>query len=97
MPPFERPELAAQPEVAEDVSEVARRPVRRREPAPVRGEPAHAEGGALPARRRGPERPERRERPREERPERKGGEATPRAFGDHMPAFLRRPVRVSAD
>jgi superfamily II DNA/RNA helicase len=96
MPPLERPELAAQPEVVDDMSEAARRPVRRKEPTPARSEPRHAEGAALPPRRR--DRPERRgERVREERPERAGGEATPRAFGDHMPAFLRRPVRVSAD
>ncbi len=34
---------------------------------------------------------------REPRGQRPSGETTPQAFGDHMPAFLRRPVRATSD
>ena len=38
-----------------------------------------------------------RNRGRDGRDQHRENEATPLAFGDHMPAFLKRPVRVSAD
>ena len=94
MAPVDRPELAPQPEFVDSAPEAGRRPVRRRETAPA-GEALQADGRAHQQRRH--ERADRPSRAREEKRDRGGNEATPRAFGDHMPAFLRRPVRVSAD
>jgi superfamily II DNA/RNA helicase len=101
-----RPEMDEQPDVAPDDMPAPRRPVRRRE------RPEAADSAAAPrqpARAARPphaeRRPERSERPQPQRGgERSGGrggrrddEPTPLAFGDHMPAFLKRPVRISAD
>ncbi|MEZ5853673.1 MAG: DEAD/DEAH box helicase [Hyphomicrobiaceae bacterium] len=106
-----RPEVDEQPEVAADSAPARRQPTRRRRPdgpAPAsageqreaREQPAHSHRDREPARE--PARAARggggrdRQRPaRDDRADKE--ERTPQAFGDHMPAFLRRPVRVSAD
>ena len=97
----ERTEHAEQPDIAEPIAEASRRPVRRREraPQPAAAPPSRpAEHQPEASRREGTERRPRpgREAPREARRERDDREKTPVAFGDHMPAFLRRPVRATA-
>jgi superfamily II DNA/RNA helicase len=116
-----RPELAEQPDVADDAMPSARRPVRRRERAESESNP---QSGARPRSERsrssdrphrepsepGHRRPDRREERPPQQSQQRGGnrsgggrgghgddEPTPLAFGDHMPAFLKRPVRVTAD
>jgi superfamily II DNA/RNA helicase len=100
-----------QPSVPDDAIGLPRRPVRRRErggDAPITREPVASQERQASAPPR--ERQERRsERPapaptgsRAERPQRgaqgRGDrEPTPAAFGDHMPAFLKRPVKITAD
>ncbi|MGE0699875.1 MAG: DEAD/DEAH box helicase [Hyphomicrobiaceae bacterium] len=111
MAPVERFETGDQPDIPEDALVPQRRPVRRRErqrdpveaaapaavpaAAPVARNAPPVERGGPPRDRRDDSRPV----PRRGRPQQRGGEdePTPLAFGDHMPAFLRRPVRVSAD
>jgi superfamily II DNA/RNA helicase len=100
-----------QPSVPDDAIGLPRRPVRRRErggDAPVvREAVASQERQASAPPRERQERPSERPArapagPRADRPQRgaqgRGDrEATPAAFGDHMPAFLRRPVKITAD
>jgi superfamily II DNA/RNA helicase len=116
-----RPELAEQPDVADDAMLSTRRPVRRRERTGPESNPqsdvrARAERSRSSGRsHREPSEPVHRhsdrrgERPPQQSQQRggdrpgggRGGrrdeEPTPLAFGDHMPAFLKRPVRVTAD
>jgi superfamily II DNA/RNA helicase len=82
----DRPDRAVNPDRAPERSARPERDIgTERAPRPERGERT--------------ERPvEAREKPSSRRPQRSGGnEPTPPAFGDHMPAFLKRPIRINAD
>ncbi|MEZ5818043.1 MAG: DEAD/DEAH box helicase [Hyphomicrobiaceae bacterium] len=97
LPPSRRP-VRRRERTAPEVPSTMAEPVRTDQRNRGEGVP---ERGQSPARRQD----RRAERPvsqrSSERPSggraRRDDEATPRAFGDHMPAFLKRPVRVNAD
>jgi superfamily II DNA/RNA helicase len=95
------PQLDARPR-----TEASRRPERPHHPErPHPAERSHREP-AEPGHRRSDRRDERPPPPQQQRGRERSGdgrggrrdeERTPLAFGDHMPAFLKRPVRVTAD